>query len=302
MSDSDSLATTIHEFLKFGAKELLGKSDSAELDSQILLSHVLNVEVSELLKRKILYQNCDVSVEDSETYRSLITERATGKPVAYITGKREFWKYTFNVSEDVLIPRPETELIVELVLKEMSAHPEKARVLDLGTGSGCIICSIAKELIDASKISNEFFATDLSESALSIAKANADNLGLQSSITFLQGSWWSALENSDEGFDIIVSNPPYIAVGDPKVGFETSFEPYSALYAGVTGLDCYIEIAAGLKKQLKPTGKAFLEFGIGQERALKDLFLQYGCTTTFYPDLQGILRIVEVASESDPKK
>ena len=246
----------------------------------MLWQHVLQVSRAWI----IAHDDTPVSPEQLRAYREFEARRLAGEPMAYILGVREFMGHDFHVTPAVLIPRPETELLVETAVSIIKGR-KGASVLDLGTGSGAIAISIALTCPSASVT-----ATDLSEEALEVAGKNASILGAE--VEFHQGSWFQALP-ADKVFDVIVSNPPYIPVGDPHlVQGDLRFEPTLALSDGRDGLEAYREIVAGAASRLKPGGSLFMEHGLGQECAVCDMLRDAGFREVHsLPDLAGILRI-----------
>jgi release factor glutamine methyltransferase len=216
-------------------------------------------------------------------FQSLSLRRLAGEPIAYLTGTREFYGRPFQVSPDVLIPRPDTELLVELALARIPVDQPTA-VLDLGTGSGCIAITLALERPLALVT-----AVDRSAAALAIAQHNADSLNAR--VEFLTSDWFGAL--SGRGFDLIVSNPPYIAVADPhlKRG-DVRFEPLTALAAGQDGLDDLRLLTHSACAHLKPGGTILLEHGYDQSEDVLSLLRLNGIPTPqSWPDLAGISRV-----------
>jgi release factor glutamine methyltransferase len=204
-------------------------------------------------------------------WEQLESKRLAGEPIAYLVGKRGFHNIELYVAPGVLIPRPETELLVEMGLQEMSRLAKPTHILDLGTGSGAIALAIAHSSANAIVT-----ATDQSSDALEIAKKNAALLKLESRVQFFQGSWYEAL-TSETLFDIILSNPPYIANHDPhlKQG-DLRFEPASALTDHATGLSCLQAIIHGACQHLKPNGLIAVEHGFDQSEAVMDLMKAAG--------------------------
>src|SRR5690606_35513374 len=199
---------------------------------------------------------------------ALVRRRAAGEPVAYLLGSRGFWRFDLSVTADTLIPRPDTELLVELALRRI---PERspARVADLGTGSGAIALAIASERPDAQVV-----ATDASEAALAVASGNAAALGI-GNVEFRRGDWLAPL--AGERFDLVASNPPYIADGDAHLAQgDLRFEPRSALASGVDGLDAIRRIAADAPAHLRAGGWLLVEHGWEQGAAVRALFESAG--------------------------
>lgn len=224
-------------------------------DADVLMAFVLGCS------RAQLALNPTPSAEQRLRYESLRARRAAGEPVAYLTGEKEFWSLTLKVTPDVLIPRPDTELLVEWALP---LAPQ--RVADIGTGSGAIALALAKELPQA-----RIVATDISAEALAVARFNAQNLKL-AHVEFLQGSFLSPLEGR---FDVLVSNPPYIAEHDPHLP-TLRYEPRTALTSGDDGLDAIREIARQAPAHLKSGGWLLLEHGAEQGAAVREILTAAG--------------------------
>ena len=222
----------------------------------------------------------------AEAYERALQKRAARVPVSHITGTREFYGRVFQVTRDVLDPRPDTETLIEIALR----HPFR-RVLDLGTGSGCILLSLLAERPGSSGT-----GTDISTTALSVARANAEALGLAGRASFIASNWFAA---TDGRFDLIVSNPPYIAASemaalDPEV---RDYEPRIALTPGGDGLDAYRAISAGLAAHLTPDGRVLLEIGPTQAGAVGQILASAGLTVVaVHPDLDGRDRVVEAVN------
>lgn len=254
--------------------------DEARSEAQILLCAALNVTRAWLIAHA-QQMLTDVQVSD---FHKLLHRRLLGEPVAYILGRREFYGLDFAVAPGVLIPRPDTETLVEAILARI---PESAplRILDLGTGSGAIAISIA-----VNRPRTQAIAADRSEAALKIARENASRLGA-THLRFVTSDWFSALDG--EIFDIIASNPPYIADADPHLGQgDLRFEPRSALAAGGDGLDDIRRIVRQAPAHLAPGGWLLLEHGYDQAQPVADLLKQAGFTEIGHAaDLAGISRV-----------
>ncbi|MDX2274935.1 MAG: peptide chain release factor N(5)-glutamine methyltransferase [Hyphomonadaceae bacterium] len=228
----------------------------------------------------------ELTAEQVANVLALADRRAAREPVAHITGLRHFWKQELRVSPDVLIPRPETEYVVEAALERLP-FAQPARVLDLGVGSGAILFAILADRPLATGL-----GVDLSADAIAVAMANAAHLGLGERVSFLQNDWTKGLQGP---FDLVVSNPPYIATAEieglaPEVA---RFEPRLALDGGADGLDAYRLIIPALPLLLQPGGGFALEIGKGQEGAVTDLAARAGFTDISYRnDLAGIPRVV----------
>jgi release factor glutamine methyltransferase len=212
-------------------------------------------------------------------FRELAARRVRGEPIAYLLGEKEFYGLTLAVNPAVLIPRPETELLVELALARGPAS-----VLDLGTGSGAIALAIKRHLPAARVV-----AVERSAAALAVARRNALKLGLQ--VEFRHGLWFEPV--AGERFDLVVSNPPYVAMGDAHLSQDDlRFEPQSALVAGPEGLDALRDIVRGAPSHLNPGGWLLVEHGLGQDAAVRTLLAQAGLEgIATWPDLAGIARV-----------
>ncbi|MFO0600087.1 MAG: peptide chain release factor N(5)-glutamine methyltransferase [Myxococcaceae bacterium] len=242
------------------------KVDDARLTSEILLGHVL------ALPRVKLYMDLErpLSKDELATYRGLIQRRLGGEPTQYLVGFREFYGRRFTVDARVLIPRPETELLVEAALRDVKKDAP-TRVLDLCTGSGCVAVSIAAERPQAS-----VWATDLMPGALEVAKANALNLGVDGRVTFFQGDLFAPVPEGAT-FDVIVSNPPYVKSAEIAVlQREVQKEPREALDGGADGLQVLQRVIDGAKPRLKPGGLLALEIGEDQGAAVAELLTRAG--------------------------
>lgn len=255
----------------------------------MLWQHVLGVSRAWL----VAHDTDLIPVHKIQEYKSLEQRRLDGEPMAYILGQREFMSHMFHVAPGVLIPRPETELLVEIALAELEAQlnthilttSTPKRVLDLGTGSGAIAISIALANPDV-----QVYATDISPEALEIAHKNAINLGAK--VEFLCGSWYHALPDNMD-FDVIVSNPPYIAAADTHLQQgDLRFEPRSALTDEANGLNAFLAIAAGVSNRLRQGGSMFLEHGWDQSCAVAAILHQAGFKNIVsHKDFAGINRV-----------
>ncbi|MEY8216099.1 MAG: peptide chain release factor N(5)-glutamine methyltransferase, partial [Colwellia sp.] len=245
---------------------LLNKtSDSAKLDADILLSLALKKERSYLLT----WPEKQISNEQLADYLSLLIRRMNGEPIAYITGIKEFWSLSFFVSTDTLIPRPDTETLIELVLTLYHGN-EGLSCLDLGTGTGAIALALASE-----KPSWKIEAIDYNQNAIALAQKNAKHLNL-SQVDIYQSDWFSSVEKH-KTFDLIVSNPPYIDSDDENLNQgDIRFEPISALVAKDQGLADIKFIAEQAVAYLKPQGKLFFEHGFEQGQVVRDILIRCG--------------------------
>ncbi|HUL64698.1 MAG TPA: peptide chain release factor N(5)-glutamine methyltransferase [Burkholderiaceae bacterium] len=240
--------------------ELLKASALPLLEARALLAHALASPREAL----VAHPEREVNRDAARKFEDLVARRRSGEPLAYLVGEREFYGRPFVVTAAVLIPRPETELLVQLAL-EHARGLASPKVLDLGTGSGCIAISLALELNSA-----EVLATDIRAAALAVARANAARLGAR--VHFIESDWYSAVVDR---FDLIVANPPYVAEGDPHLS-DLRYEPQSALVASDSGLACLRPIIAGAPAHLKPAGKLLVEHGYDQAAAVQEIFATAG--------------------------
>ena len=264
------------------ATSRLNQSDSSRLDAELLLAFVLNKGREFLMT----WPETELNETEQQIFSELLDQRAQGHPVAYLIGKKAFWNFELKVTPDVLIPRPETELLVELALNNLDAYEQ--RVADLGTGSGAIALALASERPDW-----QIVATDKSAAALKIAKQNADNLKIQN-IAFRQGDWAEALiDQQSEMYDAIISNPPYIDASDAHLSQgDVRFEPQLALIAGQDGLAGIKQIAQQAYKVLKPGALLLLEHGYQHGKPVRQILEQseYNDVQT-HKDLAGLDRV-----------
>ena len=257
---------TVGEILASAITQL-DASPSARLDAEVLLAHALE------RPRTFVHSHEGEAVAPAVAARiaALVERRRRGEPIAYITGHREFWSLDFEVDASVLIPRPETELLVEFALEVLPAEAH-VRVLDLGTGSGAVALAIARERPNA-----RIIASDASTSALTLACRNAEHLGI-GNVSFVKGEWYESLGAMH--CDLIVSNPPYVASDDPALrSGDASYEPRLALSPGPTGLEAIERIVAGARAHLRSGGSLAIEHGAEQGAAVRALFSSHGLST-----------------------
>jgi len=255
------VTTDIAQLIDEGVQRLGRVTDQPRHEAEILLAAALGRPRSYVLahpEQRIL--ECDAT----DRYEAAVTRRAQGEPVAYILGEKEFWSLLLEVSPDVLVPRPETELVVELALAQLP-HEVPGRVLDVAAGSGAIALAIAHE-----RPRHHVIGTDLSAAAVALARRNAARLGL-ANVEFRAGSWFEPV--AAERFTMIASNPPYIATEDPRTDWAVRrFEPPAALFAGPTGLEALGVLIAGAPDHLLPGGHLVVEHGDAQALAVRRLF------------------------------
>jgi release factor glutamine methyltransferase len=273
---------SVGDWLKMTVVRLNAVSTSPQLDAEILLHAITGIH------RAMAYARPEqiLSNEQMEDLQLVLVRRERGEPIAYITGTQEFWSMPLDVSPAVLIPRPETELLVERALELVSLeHP--SRVLDLGTGSGAIALAVAHARAHAQVI-----AVDLSQDALAVAAGNRRALAI-GNLELKQSDWFSGLHG--ERFDVIVSNPPYIAIDDPDIAPDVAaFEPALALIAGPTGLEAIERIARDACHHLLPNGWLLLEHGWKQGAEVRSALVQHGYShVRSRSDLAGHDRVTE---------
>ena len=264
--------------LAAAAGELSGDESAREVE--LLLSHALRRD------RAWLRAHADdpLAAEDAVQFHALLLRRTAGEPLAYIIGRREFWSLDFTVTPDVLIPRPETELLIEFALQRIPQNAQ-ADIADLGTGSGAIALALAHERPQA-----RVLATDASAAAWMVARGNAERLGIRN-VEFVRGDWCAGL--AERKFDLIVSNPPYIADGDTHLAQgDLRFEPRTALASGADGLDAIRAIVRDALAHLKPGGWLLLEHGYDQGAPVRRLLEKCGFVEVFTAlDLEGRERV-----------
>lgn len=253
---------TIKELLKVSTDYLKEKQiDSPRLTAEILLSHLLNIN------RVTLYLDLDKPLNESEVsgYRELIRRRVRREPIQYITGVQEFWSMDFIVGPQVLIPRPESELLVEMSIEKLNSNKDHGnpspRILDLGTGSGALATALAKEIAES-----QILATDISPGAIDIARLNAERHGVSQQIEYVLGDLWQPVKDKELTFDLIVSNPPYISTKEyedlpPEI---SRYEPRLALDGREDGLHFIRKIIEGSPDFLNPGGWLLLEMAPNQ--------------------------------------
>lgn len=253
--------------------------EGPQREARLLLEHALAVSPEELIAESAI-----PNVQGMMRYEALLSRRIAREPMAYILGYREFWSLPFAVGPGVLIPRPETETLIEEALRLFPERDAPIDVLDLGTGSGCLLLSFLHERPQANGI-----GVDLSRDALSFAVRNAYDLGLWQRVELVNGNW---TDDVTDIFDVIFANPPYVALGDiTSLEPEIAYEPVAALSGGSDGFDVYRKLAPILGRRLKAEGRVFLEIGAGQSDRIKAVFAASGLSTVCsVPDLAGIPR------------
>ena len=268
----------IDDAIKYATRKF-NSSNSRRIDSEVLLCSVLKCNRIKLYT----YPEQKLSDADQKTFKKLVDKRSTGYPVAYLTKQKEFWKHTLLVNENILIPRPETELLVEKSLELISLHSLK-EVLELGTGSGAIAIAIASE-----KPEINIRATDINNDALKISRKNTDSYKIKN-IKFIKSDWFTNIDTNN--YDLIVSNPPYIGKDDPILNnSDIRFEPSSALVSGAAGLDDLQKIICKSRTYLKNDGWLIVEHAYTQGIKVREYFIKNNFTATTIKDYNELERI-----------
>lgn len=285
------MPATIDAYLRAGAARL-SASPTPLLDARVLMKFATGLDDAGLIARG----DAAPTQEQQRTFDEAIARRAKGEPVAYVTGVTEFWSLAFQVSPDVLIPRADSECLIEAALARRTTH-EVRSILDLGTGSGCLLCALLCEFSGAFGV-----GVDISPAAAKIAAVNARRLGLAARAAFLAGNWAAALGGP---YDIVIANPPYIRTGDPALSPEVGrFEPAAALFAGPDGLEACRAILADAPRLVAPGGLAVFECGSDQAGALAEMLARAfpKAETTVVNDLKGRPRGVLADEKRTAKK
>lgn len=259
----------IQQALQYAIQSFAETSPSATLDAHVLLSHILTCNSAHLMA----WPEKDLSEQQLEKFKHKIKQRQQGIPIAHLTGQREFWSLNFKVNSSTLIPRPETETLVEFILNTFGKK-ENLAVLDMGTGTGAIAISLASEKPDWN-----ITASDISSAALTLAKENSVTLNTKN-VTFMQSDWFKNIKHrvfdvkhDERPFDIIVSNPPYIAINDPHLTEgDIRFEPETALTSGATGMNDIEHLCSQAKNYLSASGWLIVEHGYNQKTASAECF------------------------------
>lgn len=273
-------ALTIRELLDKAIEQLVEVTDEVTIEAEVLLSHVAKLSTT----KRVVDANEVLSEPIQFAFEQAVEQRLNGQPIAYITGQKPFYDIDLWVNPGVLIPRSDTELLVDLALLKLPIDA-KQQVLDLGTGSGAIALSIAKHRPQAQVV-----GVDISQAACEVAMSNATKLQL-TNVSIVQGSWFEPL--ADQQFDLIISNPPYIDGRDPHLSRgDLRFEPQSALVASGSGLACYKEIIGSASEHLNDDTTLMFEHGYDQAKPISALLAGKGYTAvTTHRDLSGHQRV-----------
>ncbi|HEY0028681.1 MAG TPA: peptide chain release factor N(5)-glutamine methyltransferase [Allosphingosinicella sp.] len=265
--------------LNAATARLATDSATPRLDAELLMAHALGVERDTLLLSRL-------DDPEPEAFQPLLTRRAAGEPVAYITGRRAFWTIELEVGPGVLIPRPDSETLLETAVAHFRGRPP-ARILDLGTGPGTLLLAALAEWPKARGL-----GIDASEAALAFARRNAERLGVSGRAELRLGDWAEGIEGR---FDLILCNPPYVEAEADLPRDVGEWEPAEALFAGEDGLADYRRLATQISHLIAPEGIACLELGAGQGEAVSALFAAGGLQPALHPDLAGHLRCLALA-------
>ncbi|MCJ8158341.1 peptide chain release factor N(5)-glutamine methyltransferase [Sphingomonas sp. LaA6.9] len=257
--------------LREAARRLGGASDTPRLDAELLMAHALGVR-----REDVLLGRAGSAVP--EEFAALLERRLSGEPLAYITGTRDFWTITLHVAPGVLIPRPDSETLIEAALAHFGATGPKT-VLDLGTGPGTLLLAALDQWPEATGL-----GIDASGTALDIARANAARLGLGARAAFASGDWAAGLSGP---YDLVLCNPPYIAENEQIGADVRAFEPHEALFAGSDGLSDYRKLAIQIPPLIAQGGLAAIEIGATQRTDVEALFADSGCAISCRSDLAG---------------
>jgi release factor glutamine methyltransferase len=277
----DGDAVTIHQVLIDAVSVLSAASDTPQLDAEILLAYVLQQPRSYLRGRP----DRELTNEQSLRYTALLARRMQREPVAYLIGRKEFWSLDLEVSAETLIPRPDTEILIEAALQYFPEKNQHITVADLGTGSGAIALALQSE-----RPNWEIHAVDSSAAALIVARNNAQRLGLMR-VSFYVGNWFTALPARK--LDLVVSNPPYLSEKEwPSYSADLAYEPRAAFVSGNDGLDAIREICTLVRGYIRTGGYLMIEHGFTQGSAVRELFVTAGCgQVTTVKDLSGQERV-----------
>jgi release factor glutamine methyltransferase len=257
--------------------------ETARLDAELLLAHLLDVERISI----ILLPHRTLSAAEDQRFRLMVARRANREPFAYVVGTKEFWSLPFKVTPATLIPRPDSETLIDVAVRNLTFnHPN--RILDFGTGSGCLLLAALSEFPAATGV-----GVDSSVAALNVAEQNSQALGLADRAVWTLSDWDAELD-TDQRFDLILANPPYVGENEreslqPDV---RDHEPASALFAGPDGLDAYPAVLAAIGRRLAPGGLALVEIGRTQAEAVSQMAQSAGFRAKIHPDMTGWPRVI----------
>jgi release factor glutamine methyltransferase len=259
------------------ARQLEKSSDTARLDSELLMAEALHID-----RDKLILSPPDRKVPDR--FWKMVDRRQAGEPVAYITGRRAFWNIELHVGPGVLVPRPDSEVLIASAIEHFEGTEGPKRILDLGTGPGTLLLAALDVWPDATGL-----GVDVSRQAMSYAAANARRLGFEPRLKLKEGNWADGIK---EAFDLVLCNPPYVPEGAEVGSGVREYEPDEALFAGKEGLDAYRELAPQLPRLLNKNGLAAVEIGFDQSEAVTALLARDGLQANVAQDLGGRDRVL----------
>lgn len=265
--------------LRDAAQRLAVVSDTPRLDAELLMAHAAGLDRGDLILRLR-------DMEKPDSFTALVERRLAHEPISHITGTRDFWTLTLNVTPDVLTPRPDSETLIEAAVAHFSGKAGPGRILDLGTGSGALLLAALSEWPAATGL-----GIDISEAALDVARGNAERCGLSDRAELRIGNWFDGI---DERFDLILANPPYISTDAILPRDVAEYEPHLALFAGTDGLDAYRILAPALSAHLALGGMAAVEIGFDQGETAAALFAEQGFSVSVLKDLGGNPRCLKL--------
>lgn len=265
--------------LRRAAERLAAVSDTPRLDAELLMAHAAGVSRGDLILRLR-------DMEEPDGFAALVDRRLRHEPVAHITGTRDFWTLTLAVSRDVLIPRPDSETLIEAAVEHYRSGRGPRAILDLGTGSGALLLAALDQWREARGL-----GVDISAQALAVARGNARRCGMEARARFRPGNWCDGIAGR---FDLILANPPYIATTATLPPDVCEHEPHIALFAGEDGLDAYRDIADGLRRVMDAGAIALIEIGFDQGESVAALFRGKGFTVELKRDLGGRARCLKL--------
>ncbi|TKD51857.1 peptide chain release factor N(5)-glutamine methyltransferase [Sphingomonas baiyangensis] len=274
------MAERVRAALVAAARDLVGVSDTPRLDAELLMAHALGDTRETLLLRRL-------DEHAPAGFAALLARRLAHEPIAYITGSRDFWTIRLAVGPGALVPRADSETLVEAAVAHFAGSAGPARILDLGTGPGTLLLACLAEWPSATGL-----GIDLSDAALAFARGNGARLGIADRAEWRRGDWAAGV---DERFDLVLANPPYIGTAEPLPAEVARFEPASALYAGSDGLDAYRELVPQLPALIAQSGVAMVEIGATQADSVAALARAAGFATTLHRDLAGRPRAIAMA-------
>lgn len=267
----------VHSLVEEASHKLSSIADNPLREARLLMAHILQVSYEEI------YFNSERFLSESEEFffQAALTRRLAYEPLSKILGYREFWSLPFRTTEDTLDPRPDSETLIEAVLTYFPDKQHPWRILDLGTGTGCLLLSLIHEYPNAKGV-----GVDISQKAIKIAQDNAHHLNLTNRTSFVVCDWTKAL---GDHFDILISNPPYIGYDEPLSTTVVQYDPHLALFGGQDGFKAYEELSLQITSLMRPESRLFLEIGLNQEKAVQEIF-SHLCFLETIKDLSGIER------------